>query len=556
MKIYLYVYMMLVMVWVLFIFSMFFILLNLSFILSLSFFYELINFEFFMLIDWMSLLFISLVLLISSMVLIYSIEYVSSEIYMKSFFYLVLLFVLSMILMIISPSILSVLLGWDGLGLISYCLVSFYQNTSSYKSGMLTILMNRVGDVSLMILLVFMFLNEFLFKNLYSGGNLVIIILLLISGMTKSAQVPFSIWLPAAMAAPTPVSSLVHSSTLVTAGVYLLIRFNLMFSFIVVSKFLMLFSLLTMLMSGICAMFMYDLKKIIAMSTLSQLGLMFFFISLNFFNLSFFHLLTHALFKSLMFLCSGVIIHTFSNNQDIRNLGNLVIYLPFISVMFFLSSTILAGFPFFSGFFSKDLMMEMLFMMNKSFYMFFLSLMALISSVLYSFRLLFVLIFINGKLQSYLNLGSLKLMKLSLFILMIQSIFIGSFLNMILFMGNQVILSSLLKISCFLLIFLGGGGLYLMVFKKFYFLNNLKLWGFMSSMWMMNLMTLYLVSKLLNLIDDYMDFQEKGMGDSSANILLDYFNKVSLNVMNLFSSSLINYLLLMSYMFVIFMILI
>nr|AGQ50323.1 NADH dehydrogenase subunit 5 [Conostigmus sp. MM-2013] len=541
---------MLFLVWIMFLVSVFMIMMKLSFIISYSFYYNYVNFEFYMYIDWMSTLFISLVLLISSMVLIYSIEYVSNEVYINSFFYLVLLFVLSMLLMIVSPSILSVLLGWDGLGLVSYCLVSFYQNISSYKSGMLTILMNRIGDVSLMVLLVMMYLNGLFFKNLYEYYNVFIILLLMISAMTKSAQIPFSIWLPAAMAAPTPVSSLVHSSTLVTAGVYLLIRFNVMYLYMQISKLLMVISLMTMIMSGMCALFMYDLKKIIAMSTLSQLGLMFFFISLNFLNLSFFHLLTHALFKSLMFLCSGIIIHGFSNNQDIRYMGNLMIYLPFTCSLFLMASMILMGFPFFSGFFSKDLMMELMFMYNKSFMMFIFSMIALLTSVLYSFRLLVVLIMINGKISSYMNLGGMDLMKYSLFILMIQSIMFGSFLNMLMFMGNQVILNLNFKLMCLMVIFLGGALIFMLIFKNLNLWISLKMMYFFSSMWMMNLMMKYLLLNLFNLISIMFKIIDKGWNEQIYLSVKLYYKMMSKYFMMIYLNNLMVYLVLMVYIFI------
>ncbi|VEN40359.1 unnamed protein product, partial [Callosobruchus maculatus] len=160
------------------------------------------------LLDWISLLFIRFVLFISSIVIYYRAEYIAEEKNLIRFILLVILFVLSIILLIISPNIISILLGWDGLGLVSYCLVIYYQNIKSYNAGILTALSNRI--------------------EIIKGDSIIEIIsyLIVLAAITKSAQIPFSSWLPAAMAAPTPVSSLVHSSTLVTAGVYLLIRFN------------------------------------------------------------------------------------------------------------------------------------------------------------------------------------------------------------------------------------------------------------------------------------------------------------------------------------------
>lgn len=180
----------------------------------------------------------------------------------------------------------------------------------------------------------------------------------MVAAITKRAQIPFSAWLPAAIAAPTPVSALVHSSTLVTAGVYLLIRF----SFILgetCSIFLLFISTITIFISGIVAVFEYDLKKIIALSTLRQLGIIIFAISLGLYNVAFFHLLTHALFKALLFLCAGVLIHGVGNTQDIRSFGALSLNYPVVTVCINLANLSLCGIPFLAGFYSKDLIVEL-----------------------------------------------------------------------------------------------------------------------------------------------------------------------------------------------------
>lgn len=179
--------------------------------------------------------------------------------------------------------------------------------------------------------------------------------LVILAAITKRAQIPFSAWLPAAMAAPTPVSALVHSSTLVTAGVYLLIRFS---EVIGVNMFLMYVSVFTIILSGVGANFEIDLKKIIALSTLSQLGVIIITLSLGLVELTFFHLISHALFKSLLFLCAGAYIHRYGDIQDIRFLGGVGKIFPLTSFLFIGCSLSLCGFPFLSGFYSKDLILE------------------------------------------------------------------------------------------------------------------------------------------------------------------------------------------------------
>nr|UOU85013.1 NADH dehydrogenase subunit 5 [Ephemera danica] len=335
-----------------------------------------------LLLDWMSLIFMSFVLLISSLVIYYSKEYMGGDYNMNRFILLVLMFVTSMMLLIISPNLISILLGWDGLGLVSYCLVIYYQNVKSYNAGMLTALSNRVGDVALLMAIAWMF-NFGSFNYIYyleaMKGSLemtVIGALVVLAAMTKSAQIPFSAWLPAAMAAPTPVSALVHSSTLVTAGVYLLIRFSPAISFTWISDWLLLIAGLTMFMAGLGANFEFDLKKIIALSTLSQLGLMMSILSLGFYKLAYFHLLTHALFKALLFMCAGAVIHNMKDSQDIRNMGSLVTQMPYTTACLNVANMALCGIPFLAGFYSKDLILEMasLSLLNMlGFFLFFFS---------------------------------------------------------------------------------------------------------------------------------------------------------------------------------------
>lgn len=209
------------------------------------------------------------------------------------------------------------------------------------------------------------------------------------AAITKRAQIPFSAWLPAAIAAPTPVSALVHSSTLVTAGVYLLIRFRPIFEGSSVQSFLLIISCTTIFIAGLGANFEYDLKKIIALSTLSQLGVILRVLSLGFPDLAFFHLLTHALFKALLFLCAGVVIHSLGDYQDIRIMGGLIIRIPLTGVCINLSNLSLCGIPFMAGFYSKDLILEIAFISNINFIRFIIYILATGLTVSYTFRLIF-----------------------------------------------------------------------------------------------------------------------------------------------------------------------
>nr|YP_009694391.1 NADH dehydrogenase subunit 5 [Pterostichus niger]QEI26051.1 NADH dehydrogenase subunit 5 [Pterostichus niger] len=391
------------------------------------------------LFDWMSLMFMSFVLFISCMVIFYSEQYMEGDLNINRFIMLVLMFVFSMMLLIISPNLISILLGWDGLGLVSYCLVIYYQNIKSYNAGMVTVLMNRIGDVMLLIAISWMmnygswnyvFYLDYMKMDLYMQiiGGLVVI-----AAMTKSAQIPFSSWLPAAMAAPTPVSALVHSSTLVTAGVYLLIRFNIILNENL-SLFLLLISVLTMFMAGLGANFEFDLKKIIALSTLSQLGLMMSILSMGNFKLAFFHLLTHALFKSLLFMCAGAIIHNLKNMQDIRFMGNLMVYMPLTCICMNISNLALCGMPFLAGFYSKDLILEVVCMDYVNMFIFILFFISTGLTVCYSFRLCYYSITGDFNFYSFNSLNDEGwIMMKSMIMMLIMVIFMGSMLSWLIF---------------------------------------------------------------------------------------------------------------------------
>nr|YP_009387924.1 NADH dehydrogenase subunit 5 [Aquatica ficta]ART65565.1 NADH dehydrogenase subunit 5 [Aquatica ficta] len=369
------------------------------------------------LFDWMSLLFMSFVLFISSMVIYYSEEYMSGDLNINRFIFLVFLFVMSMMFLIISPNLIKILLGWDGLGLVSYCLVIYYQNNKSLNAGMLTALSNRIGDVGILMSIAwmmnygswnFMFYLDFMKEDF---DMKIISYFIVLSAFTKSAQIPFSSWLPAAMSAPTPVSSLVHSSTLVTAGVYLLIRFNFCFS--TGLMFFMLFiSSMTMFMSGLGANFEYDLKKIIALSTLSQLGLMMSILFLGDYKLAFFHLLSHALFKALLFMCAGCMIHNLMNCQDIRYMGSLINFMPLTCTFFNISNFSLCGLPFLSGFYSKDLILEVFSMSYMNMFMYLIFYVSIGLTVSYSFRLCYYSLFSMYNFYMFNNLNDQGLIML------------------------------------------------------------------------------------------------------------------------------------------------
>jgi NADH-ubiquinone oxidoreductase chain 5 len=249
--------------------------------------------------------------------------------------------------------------------------------------------------------------------------------MVMLASITKSAQIPFSAWLPAAIAAPTPVSSLVHSSTLVTAGVYLLIRFHNVLEY---NYFLFILSVITIFISGLGANFENDLKKVIALSTLSQLGVIIMILSLGLHELAFLHLLRHALFKSLLFLCAGHYIHRSSDIQDFRISGSSTYFSPVITSFFFCASISLCGFPFISGFYSKDLILETLYIRDINLFFFTLIIVSTILTLLYSCRLFLFLVF-NGFHLNYIRSSDDILIYVPIRLLFIFSIVGGSIIS-------------------------------------------------------------------------------------------------------------------------------
>nr|YP_010254111.1 NADH dehydrogenase subunit 5 [Scaphidium formosanum]QTZ18652.1 NADH dehydrogenase subunit 5 [Scaphidium formosanum] len=452
------------------------------------------------LLDWMSLLFMSFVLYISSMVIFYSEEYMHGDLNIKRFIYLVVLFVLSMMLLIISPNLISILLGWDGLGLVSYCLVIYYQNIKSYNAGMLTALSNRVGDVFLLLSIAWMLnfgsWNYYYYLDLYKEDLIMqlIVFLVFMAALTKSAQIPFSSWLPAAMAAPTPVSSLVHSSTLVTAGIYLMIRFNYALSNLIL-LLLLFIGTMTMFMAGLGANFEFDLKKIIALSTLSQLGLMMSILSLGEWELSFFHLLTHALFKATLFMCAGCVIHNLSNCQDIRYMGGLIKMMPLTCMIFLVCNLALCGLPFLSGFYSKDLILEILSLSYLNIYIYIIFFISTGLTVSYTFRLIYYVILGDF---NFISLNSLNeknfLMLKGMMGLVFLVVMGGSMLMWVVFpVPYFICLPFLMKVMALVVsvigVFIG------MVMSKMnlgsfmLFLNLYKISHFLSLMWNMPILS-------------------------------------------------------------------
>lgn len=369
-------------------------------------------------------LFISVVLIISSLIFFYSQYYIDRTKKSKIFTWLLLLFIFAMCFLLVRSNIWRLFIGWDGLGVSSYCLVIYYLNWKSQNRGQLTILSNRIGDLFLLVLLglriVERWTSQFFSRLSWTEAR---ILLLLLLAFTKSAQFPFSSWLPAAMAAPTPISSLVHSSTLVAAGVILILLYldylPLFFSWLLLGT-----GLITIFYSGLFSLVETDLKKLVALSTLNQLAFIIVSLRLGLKILSYFHLVTHAFFKSLLFINVGGILHLNFSIQDFRLHSNGATYSPLILFRTTLRLIRLIGLVFSTGFFSKDLILEKIwFSFGRQILIFFL-IIRVRFTFFYSYTIFRVLF--NITRSRLLIIHQSVSLNLSLWIARIFSIFIGN----------------------------------------------------------------------------------------------------------------------------------
>lgn len=352
-------------------------------------FYEksILRIRFIIYMDWISFIFFSRVSFISRAVLLFRGSYIRRDSRIRLFLFLVLAFITRIFFIVFRLNLVRIILGWDGLGIVSYVLVIYYKNEKSRAAGMITALRNRIGDAAL-ILRIAGFIEygswRFIFFSERTG---LVRGLVLLAAFTKRAQIPFSAWLPAAIAAPTPVRALVHSSTLVTAGVYLLIRFNILRERRTGSGVLSYLGIFTTVMARIRALYETDLKKIIALSTLRQLGVIIRAVGIGWVILAFAHLLIHAIFKALLFLCGGKILHSIGGGQDIRNIGGLLFNLPVSRRALNIANMALCGIPFLSGFYSKDLVVEINLIRDTAIAKYLLLIFIVGLSIRYAFRI-------------------------------------------------------------------------------------------------------------------------------------------------------------------------
>jgi NADH-quinone oxidoreductase subunit L len=356
------------------------------------------------LVDPLSSIMLLIITGVGFLIHIYSIGYMHSDEAFGKFFSYLNLFIFFMLLLVLGSNYIVMFIGWEGVGLCSYLLIGFWYTNSSYASAAKkAFIMNRIGDLGFLLGVFFIFTTfgsvEFskIFPqaaNMLPGnGTIALIALLLFIGACgKSAQLPLFTWLPDAMAGPTPVSALIHAATMVTAGIYMIARSNVLFDLApMIQHIIAIVGLATAIVAAIIALTQTDIKKVLAYSTVSQLGYMFLGLGVGAYNGAFFHVITHAFFKALLFLCAGSVIHALHHEQDMRHMGGLRKKLPVTFLTMLIGTIAIAGLPPFSGFFSKDEILAHVYMHDKV--MWAIAVFGAFLTAFYMFRMLFLTFF-------------------------------------------------------------------------------------------------------------------------------------------------------------------
>ncbi|WP_292009549.1 NADH-quinone oxidoreductase subunit L [Chryseobacterium sp.] len=400
-------------------------------------------------IDQLSLMMIMIITGIGSLIHLYSIGYMSHDKGFYKFFTYLNLFIFSMLLLVMGSNYLILFIGWEGVGLCSYLLIGFWFTNEEYgKAARKAFIMNRIGDLALLIG-IFMIASQTNAIDYLSvaqnsskfelDGTVIIFITasLFIGATGKSAQVPLYTWLPDAMAGPTPVSALIHAATMVTAGVYLVVRSNFLFTLApTVQGGILFIGFLTAALAGFYALRQNDIKKVLAYSTVSQLGFMFIALGVGAYTTAMFHVMTHAFFKALLFLGAGSVIHAMGGEQDMRFMGGLKKYIPITHATFLIGTLAISGFPLLSGMISKDEILVAVYAKNPVYWVILFILAAVTAT--YMFRLYYLTFagtFRGTEEQKHHLHESPTNMTLPLIVLAILSV-IGGFINLPHFIGH------------------------------------------------------------------------------------------------------------------------
>jgi NADH-quinone oxidoreductase subunit L len=360
-----------------------------------------LNVSFAFQIDQLSIIMLFVITGVGTLIHVYSMGYMGHDQGYGKFFAYLNLFLFSMLLLVMGSNYLIMFIGWEGVGLCSYLLIGFWNKNSSYgDAARKAFIMNRIGDLGFLIG-IFLIIQKFgtlEYLDVFDQAKalqisdpsiIAITFFLFIGAMGKSAQIPLFTWLPDAMAGPTPVSALIHAATMVTSGIYMIVRSNVLYTLAPATlEFVAWIGVATALLAASIGIFQNDIKKVLAYSTVSQLGYMFIGLGVMSYTSGFFHVITHAFFKALLFLAAGSVIHAMSDEQDIRKMGGLFGKIKITAITFLIGTIAISGIPPFAGFFSKDEILAHVYEHNKI--MWALALLGSLMTAFYMFRLFFL----------------------------------------------------------------------------------------------------------------------------------------------------------------------